>query len=838
MNSDDHRDPHQHFQETDIEGTLEELSSNQEKGLTDEKVKEKRREFGPNTIEEEESHPVKDFLKNFWGPIPWMLEVACILAAVAQRWEDFFVILAMLLINGGVSYWHESRAEDAIKALKQKLSPTARVIRNGEQKTVPSKKLVPGDIIVVKMGDVVPADVKFLADQDVSIDESALTGESLPVDKKGEDLGYSGTSVKRGEAKAVVIATGRQTKFAKTVELVEEAGQKSHFQKAVMRIGKFLIGITFVLVAVIILVGIIRDDSVVDVLMFALVVTIAGIPQALPAVLSVTMTIGARRLARHKAIVSELSSMEEMAGLEVLCADKTGTLTKNELTLQEPVLLEAEDKNELLLTAALTCKRENNEDPIDQAILEGIQDKDDLDAYKIREFRPFDPTRKRAEAEVTSNGNSFTAAKGAPQVILDLVDADEQLRNDISEKIEKLGNEGFRALGVAKKQDDTWHYLGILSLLDPPIEGTDEVIREAGERGIDIRMVTGDHAAIAKQVAGQLGMGTDVKQADELFGEKEEAEADEENEPDHSIDEALMRANAFAQVTPEHKFKIIKQFQSQKKIVGMTGDGVNDAPALKQADVGIAVANATDAARTAAHLVLTAPGLSVIIHAVEEARRIFERMTSYSIFRITESLRVLMFMTLSILAFNFYPVTAVMIVLLAILNDIPIMLIAYDDVKTARQPVRWNMPRVLTMAGVLSIGGVISSFLLFWFIRTRLGLPEDTVRTMIFLKLLVAGHMTIFLTRNQGWMWDKPLPNIWFFLALEGTQVIGTLFAVYGWIIPPIGWTKALSVWGYAIVWLLILNVLQVFTYRIMERTGYGIQQAKKEMRQQSQGDN
>ena len=832
MSAEKDRDLHQHFQEKNLEGTLEELSSNPEKGLTNEAVKEKRREFGPNAIKEEESHPVKDFLLNFWGPIPLMLEVACILAAVARRWEDFFVILAMLLINGGVSYWHESRAEDAIKALKQKLSPTARVIRDGEQKTMASKKLVPGDIVVVQMGDVVPADVKFLADQNVSIDESALTGESLPVDKNGEDLGYSGTSVKRGEAKAVVIATGKQTKFAKTVELVEEADQKSHFQKAVMRIGKFLIGITFVLVAIIILVGIIRDDSVVDVLMFALVVTIAGIPQALPAVLSVTMTIGARRLASQKAIVSELSSMEEMAGLEVLCADKTGTLTKNELTLQEPVLVEAEDTKELLLTAALTCKREHNEDPIDQAILEGIEDKSDLDAFEIKALHPFDPTRKRAEAEVTRDGDAFTAAKGAPQVILDLVEADELLRNEISEKIGKLGNEGYRALGVAKKKNDTWHYLGILSLLDPPIEGTEKVIREAHERGIDIRMVTGDHSAIAKQVAGQLGMGTNVRQADELFREKEGEEAGEEQQAGHSIDEKLMQADAFAQVTPEHKFNIIKQFQSQGRIVGMTGDGVNDAPALKQADVGIAVANATDAARTAAHLVLTAPGLGVIIHAVEEARRIFERMTSYSIFRITESLRVLLFMTLSILAFNFYPVTAVMVVLLAILNDIPIMLIAYDDVKTSRSPVRWNMPRVLTMAGILSIGGVISSFLLFWFIRTRLGLPEDTVRTMIFLKLLVAGHMTIFLTRNQGWMWDKPLPNIWFFLALEGTQVIGTLFAVYGWIIPPVGWVKALCIWGYAIAWLLLLNVIKVISYRIMERTGFGIRQAKQEMRQ------
>ncbi len=805
--------------DTPVAEVINQFNSDPENGLNKNQISEKRQKYGWNTIEEEEESRFKKLISHFWGPIPWMLEIACILSAIAQRWEDFAVIFIMLIINGGVSYWHENKAENAISALKEKLSPVAKAIRNGKQEKISSKELVPGDVIIIKMGDVVPADVKLLADQNANIDESALTGESIPVDKKENDLCFSGTSVKRGEAKAIVIATGRNTKFARTVELVEKAGEESHFQKAVLKIGKFLIGITFILVAVIVITGLLRNDPFLQVIMFALVVLIAGIPQALPAVLSVTMTIGARRLARKKAIVSKLSSMEEIAGLEVLCSDKTGTLTLNKLQLQDPVVLKAKNKKDLIIAAALTCEREDTEDPIDQAILKGLENQHELDEYEIKEFRCFDPTRKRAEAVVTKDNQTYTVAKGAPQVILDLTESDENLAKEISQKVDELGEKGFRALGVARRKNKKWEYLGILPLLDPPREGIKEVIQDAKEHGIEIKMVTGDHAAIGKQVASQLEMGTDIKSANELF---------KEDEKGTHISEEVVTANGFAQITPEHKFSIIKNLQSRDKIVGMTGDGVNDAPALKQADVGIAVDQATDAARSAAELVLTAPGLGVIIHAVEEARRIFERMTNYATFRITESLRVLLFMTLSILIFNFYPVTAIMVILLAILNDIPIMLIAFDNVKTAQQPVRWNMPRVLTLAGILSVGGVISSFILFWYITNQLNFSEDTIRSMIFIKLLVAGHMTIFLTRNHGWMWDKPYPNLKFFLALEGTQVIGTLFAVYGWIIPAIGWGKALSVWGYAIIWLLIFNVIKVIAIRIMDNKNLGQKRSKK----------
>lgn len=799
-----------------ISEALEKLSSDAEAGLSHSEANRRLEKHGENVIEEKARNPILRLLSNFWGPIPWMIEIAAILAAAVQRWEDFGVISTMLLINAGVSFWHENKATNAIEALKENLAPQALVVRDGEQQTIAARQLVPGDIIIIRMGDIVPADSKLLADQHLSVDESSLTGESLPVDKDEGALVYSGTTIGQGEVKAAVTATGRNTKFARTVELVETAQESSHFRRAVLRIGYFLIGTAGVLVATIVAASLFRGDNWVDVILFAMVLTIASIPVALPAVLSVTMSVGASRLAKWKAIVSRLASIEEMAGLEVLCADKTGTLTKNKLELQHPVAIEAEDEHDLVVAAALASRR-NVDDPIDKAVLGALEDLGSLDGYQVVDFRPFDPTRKRAEADVEHDGAKFSVAKGAPQVILDLVDAEEDQRRDISDKVDKLGEEGFRALGVARTGDDgRWRYLGILPLLDPPRDDSAEVIRAAQDHGIDIRMVTGDHEAIGRQVAGQLGLGQNIKKAAELFGESKEEK--EHKGEEHQVSEETLSADGFSEVTPEHKFNIIKWFQTSDRIVGMTGDGVNDAPALKQADVGIAVAGATDAARSAADLVLTEPGLGVITRAVEEARRIFERMTSYATFRITETIRVLLFLSVAILAFDYYPVTPIMIVLLAIMNDIPIMTIAWDNAPTAEHPVRWDMPRVLTIASVLGLAGVASSFLLFWYVEHQMDISRDTIQTMIFLKLLVAGHMTIFLTRNKGPLWQKPWPSLSLFLALEGTQVIGTLVAVYGWLVHPIGWGYALAIWGYALVWLLMLSGVKMLTIQASNR--------------------
>jgi H+-transporting ATPase len=791
---------------------LRDLKSDPTQGLSAEEAARRLTQYGENALREAHLSPVRKLLSYFWGPIPWMIEVAALLSAAVRHWADLIIILVMLLVNAGVGFWQEFKADTAIAALKRRLALRALVLRNRTWQEIPARTLVPGDIVQVKLGNIIPGDVRLLDGEGLSVDQSALTGESLPVEKQPGDDAYSGSVAKRGEMTAVVTATGMHTYFGRTAQLVQSAGTVSHFQRAVLRIGNFLILTTLVLVALILLVALFRHDPLVETLQFALILTVAAIPVALPAVLSVTMAVGAERLARMEAIVSRLVAIEELAGVDVLCSDKTGTLTKNELTLGPPVVLGtggAED----LIRAAVQASAVPATDPIDVAIVQAGKACGTGHGYTVLRFRPFDPVGKRAEADIEEDGRRFRVAKGAPQVILDLAQPEADLRRRASDQIDALAAKGYRTLGVARTDlEGTWRFLGLLPLFDPPREDSAPTIDATRQMGIDIKMMTGDHLAIAKQIARQLHLGQRILAADQVFGHASTGQEQAQVE----------QADGFAQVFPEHKFDLVRTLQGAGHIVGMTGDGVNDAPALKQADVGIAVSGATDAARSAADLVLTAPGLSVITRAIEEARRIFERMTGYATYRIAETIRVLVFMTLSILAFNFYPVTAVMIILLALLNDIPIMMIAYDNAPFAARPVRWDMPRVLAISTLLGLLGVMASFGLFWIAEDYLRLPRGTTQTLMFLKLLVAGHLTIYLTRNTGPIWQRPYPSWKLFVTTEATQVMGTLAAVYGWVIAPIGWEYALLVWGYALAWFLVNSGCKILAYRLLQsRAGF-----------------
>jgi H+-transporting ATPase len=774
-------------------------------GLSTEEAAGRLAQYGENALAEHHISALERLLRFFWGPIPWMIEIAAALSAVLGHWGDLAIILLMLFINAGVGFWQEFKADNAIALLKERLALKARVKRDGEWRDIEARLLVPGDLIAVKLGNIVPADVSLVEGAYLSVDQSALTGESLPVDKKSGDQAYSGSIAKQGEMTAVVTATGMNTYFGKTARLVQQAGTVSHFQRAVLRIGNFLILTTGGLVLLIVVAGLFRRNPLLEMVQFALILAVASIPVALPAVLSVTMAVGAERLARLKAIVSRLVSIEEMAGMDTLCSDKTGTLTKNELTLGTPQPAAGVTVEELLTVAALASRREAP-DAIDSAILSAAPKPAALDAFTVAAFHPFDPVVKRAEAEVERDGKRFTVAKGAPQVILDMCKPGADERRAIDALVEEDAGKGYRTLGVARKDGESWRYLGLLPLFDPPRDDCKETIRTTREMGVDIKMVTGDHEAIAREIAGQLDLGQNIVVADDVF---------KDGMPGDKFAK-IMAADGFARVFPEHKFEIVKALQGAGRIVGMTGDGVNDAPALKQADVGIAVSGATDAARAAAALVLTAPGLSVITKAIEEARRIFERMTGYAIYRIAETMRLLLFMTASILIFNFYPVTAIMVVLLALLNDIPIMMIAYDNAPFARAPVRWDMHRVLTIASALGIYGVLESFVLYWLARDWLGLGPAILQATIFLKLLVSGHMTIYLTRNKGWMWERPWPSWKLVVPCEATQLLGTLIVVYGVAMAPIGWWLAVFVWGYTIISFFVANAVKVGTYRLL----------------------
>jgi len=521
------------------------------------------------------------------------------------------------------------------------------------------------------------------------------------------------------------------------------------------------------------------------------------------------MAVGARLLAKKQAIVSRLVTIEELAGVDVLCADKTGTLTQNKLTLGDAFSVNNIPAEQIILSAALASRAENN-DTIDLAVLGGLKNKDALKEYQVVHFLPFDPVHKRTEATVKGkDGKEFKVTKGAPQVILALSANIGEVKAAAEKAVNDFAARGFRSLGVARAEGDgPWQFLGVLPMFDPPREDAKATIATALTMGVKIKMVTGDALAIAKETAKTLGMGTNILDAKTLGDSKKQESAE--------VIESIEKADGFAEVFPEHKFHIVDVLQKRNHIVGMTGDGVNDAPALKKADCGIAVSSATDAARAAAAIVLLTPGLSVIIDAIKESRRIFQRMNSYAIYRIAETLRVLLFMTLAILIFNFYPLTAVMIVMLALLNDGAILSIAYDNVQYKDKPEAWNMRMVLGISTVLGIIGVVSAFGLFYLGERVFHLDRAHIQTLMYLKLSVAGHLTIFLTRTRGAFWSIRPAKI-LLIAVFGTQAVATLIAVYGLFMTPLGWGWAGFVWGYALLWFLVNDRIKLLAYRIFD---------------------
>ncbi len=896
------------------------LRTDPDAGLSMEEAARRQQQFGFNRIETREAGWLTRLARRFWGPIPWMIETAAVLSASVQRWEDFVIIMIMLLVNALVDFYQESKALNAIAVLKQKLALKSLVRRNGKWMELPAAELVPGDIIKIKIGDVIPADIKLLEGGDfVQVDQSALTGESLPVDKKVGDEAYANSVVKQGEMVAIVTATGLHTYFGKTVGLVARAEMegRSHFKRMIIKVGNFLILVTLVMIAIIVYLGIQRGEPLSELLVFSLVLTISAIPVAMPAVLTVTMAIGAVAMAKKQAIVSRLDAIEELAGMDVLCSDKTGTLTQNRMSIAAPYVAGEFGEDDLFLYAAL-ASREENRDPIEQPIFEAVNQRglqSRIGDYRLKKFVPFDPISKRSEALLTSpDGGELRATKGAPQVIIELCHNHAFDRREAYDQVERFAERGFRTLGVAYRKggEEEYTFIGLIPLFDPPREDSRSTIAEARAKGVETKMVTGDNLAVARYIARLLDIGDNIEDVRELQGESTEeylllakvissalmgtlkGEIPEEQrermvrsiveQVRKELNSALLTkgtikkheseiiaqieaANGFAQVYPEDKYFIVDKLQKAGHIVGMTGDGVNDAPALKKADAGIAVAGATDAARAAADIVLVEPGLDtivdelkraghevklvkeedgagsagigisvngttysrcraadivlltsglrVIVDAIKLARVTFERMQSYTIYRIAETIRIIIFMTLAIAVFQFYPVTALMIIVLALLNDIPILAIAYDNTKVREQPVRWDMHKVLVISSWLGLAGVLSSFLLFWGVMIYFQLPLDFVQSLFFTKLAIAGHGTIFNTRADDWFFKPPYPSRVLFAASFISGAIGTIIAVYGFgLMTPIGWKWALGIFLYALLWFLFNDAVKMLVLR------------------------
>ncbi|KAK9271639.1 hypothetical protein L1049_002002 [Liquidambar formosana] len=752
-------------------------------------------------------------------------------------WQDFVGIISLLLINSTISFIEENNAGNAAAALMARLAPKAKVLRDGKWSEEDASILVPGDIISIKLGDILPADARLLDGDPLKIDQSALTGESLPVTKGPGDGVYSGSTCKQGEIEAVVIATGVHTFFGKAAHLVDSTNQVGHFQKVLTAIGNFCIcSIAVGMIIEIIVMYPIQHRRYRPGIDNLLVLLIGGIPIAMPTVLSVTMAIGSHRLSQQGAITKRMTAIEEMAGMDVLCSDKTGTLTLNKLTVDKnliEVFSKGVDADTIVLMAA-RASRVENQDAIDTAIVGMLADpKEARSAIQEVHFLPFNPTDKRtALTYIDSKDKMHRVSKGAPEQILNLAHNKSEIERRVHAVIDKFAERGLRSLAVAYQEvpdgrkesaGGPWQFIGLMPLFDPPRHDSAETIRRALNLGVNVKMITGDQLAIAKETGRRLGMGTNMYPSSALLGQNKD-----ESIAALPVDELIEKADGFAGVFPEHKYEIVKRLQSRKHICGMTGDGVNDAPALKKADIGIAVADATDAARSASDIVLTEPGLSVIISAVLTSRAIFQRMKNYTIYAVSITIRIVLgFMLLALIwRFDFPPF---MVLIIAILNDGTIMTISKDRVKPSPQPDSWKLAEIFTTGIILGSYLAMMTVIFFWaayktdFFPRRFGVSslqgrtDDHIRKLasaVYLQVSTISQALIFVTRSRSWSFLER-PGLLLLVAFVVAQLIATLIAVYAnWgfsAIEGIGWGWAGVIWLYNIVFYFPLDPIKFF---------------------------
>ncbi|XP_028773700.1 plasma membrane ATPase 4 [Neltuma alba] len=820
-----------------IDEVFEQLKCTKE-GLSSQEGANRLQIFGPNKLEEKKESKLLKFLGFMWNPLSWVMEAAAIMAIALANgdgrppdWQDFVGIIALLVINSTISFIEENNAGNAAAALMAGLAPKTKVLRDDKWNEEEAAILVPGDIISVKLGDIIPADARLLEGDPLKVDQSALTGESLPVTKNPGDEVFSGSTCKQGEIEAVVIATGVHTFFGKAAHLVDSTNQVGHFQKVLTAIGNFCIcSIAVGMLAEIIVMYPIQHRKYRDGIDNLLVLLIGGIPIAMPTVLSVTMAIGSHKLSQQGAITKRMTAIEEMAGMDVLCSDKTGTLTLNKLSVDKnlvEVFAKGVEKDHVLLLAARASRTEN-QDAIDAAMVGMLADPKEARAG-IREvhFLPFNPVDKRtALTYIDSDGKWHRASKGAPEQIMDLCNLREDTKKRVHAIIDKFAERGLRSLAVARQEvpertkespGGPWQFVGLLPLFDPPRHDSAETIRRALNLGVNVKMITGDQLAIAKETGRRLGMGTNMYPSASLLGQDKDT-----NMAALPVEELIEKADGFAGVFPEHKYEIVKKLQERKHICGMTGDGVNDAPALKKADIGIAVADATDAARGASDIVLTEPGLSVIISAVLTSRAIFQRMKNYTIYAVSITIRIVFgFMFIALIwKFDFSPF---MVLIIAILNDGTIMTISKDRVKPSPMPDSWKLKEIFATG--VALGGYLAlmTVIFFWAMKETRFFPDkfgvrpihDSPHEMtsaLYLQVSIVSQALIFVTRSRSWSYVER-PGYLLVTAFVIAQLIATIIAVYAnWgfaRVKGIGWGWAGVIWLYSVVFYVPLDLMK-----------------------------
>jgi len=769
-------------------------------GLDSAEASERLRQYGPNAVPEERPRPVLLLLRKLWGPVPWMLEATLVLQAVLGKWTDAIVIAALLVVNAVLGFLQEGRAQTALALLRSRVAVQVRVRRDGRWQRLLAAELVPGDVVRLRVGDVVPADVRAV-DGEVAVDQSALTGESVPVDVGAGGAVHAGTVVQRGEITGEVTATGVHTAYGRTVELVRTARTASHLETLIVTIVKYLVVLDTVLVGAVLAYALATAMPLADVLPFALILLVASVPVALPATFTLAEAVGSLDLARRGVLVTRLSAVEEAAAMDVLCSDKTGTITENALAVAGVQARAPRTDDDVLRLAAAACD-EATQDPIDLAILREARRRGlAVDVDRRERFVPFDPATKRSEAVVRQDGAPLRVLKGTPSVIAALCDPVV----DVDADIDRLAAAGCRVIAVAAGVDRVG-LVGLIGLHDPPRPDSAALLRRLREMGVRILMVTGDTAATARAVAARVGLGVRTCPAEALRGER----ADD-----------LLAYDVFAGIYPEDKLRLVATLQRAGHTVGMTGDGVNDAPALKQAEVGIAVQSATDVAKAAASVILTRPGLTDVVDAVEAGRRIYQRMLTYTLNKIVKTFELALFLSLGLLLTGTFVTTPHLIVLLLFTNDFVTMTIATDRVTASPRPERWDVGSLVATAGVLAAAWLAFSFAVFLVGRDVLGLELARLQTLVFCMLVFSGQATVYLVRERRRLWASA-PSRWLLVASASDVVVVTLLATGGVLMAAVPASLVGGLLALVALYAVVLDALKTRVFALTARRATG----------------
>lgn len=784
-----------------IPDTLKALHVNPEVGLTQVDIDALRKEHGYNEVPERKRHQVLKFLGKFWGMSAWMLELIMVLSAFLKRYSDLVVVGGLLMVNALLSFMQEHRAAGVIETLRRRLQVTARVLRDTGWQVIPARQLVPGDIVRVRTGDFIPADVKLLSST-LSVDQSALTGESGDVEKAPGDVISSGSVVHRGEGNGVVILTGAKTYFGRTTELVQQARPKLHIEAVVAKVVRWLFVVVGALLGVVITLSLINGMPLVEILPLMLVLLMSAVPIALPVMFTVSMAVGAKEMAKRGVLVTRLSAAEDAATMDVLCVDKTGTITMNQLAVAGVFPLGQMTESDVLTTGAL-ASQEANQDPIDLAFLSSAKERrifNGMPAAQTISFAPFDAKNRRTEAVVEQNGQRLRVMKGAVRTIAEICGLQPSAIEALEMQVSKSALKGYRTLAVARGQEHgTPELVGLVTLYDPLRPDAKQLIDELRGLGVTVKMLTGDALAVASEIAQGVGL-LNIRRMAELKAASARS--------DTKAVDLLAGVDGFAEVYPEDKYTVVQHLQAAGHVAGMTGDGVNDAPALRQAEVGIAVSSATDVAKGAASVVLTEPGLANIVTLVKQGRIIYQRVLTWIVNKISRTILKAGFVTAAYVITGKFAVSAFAMLLLTFMTDFAKISLATDNVSPSRKPETWNIDGLIIVSVVLGVAMVAESLLFLYICWTRFGLKTNNhaLYTFSFLMLLYFAVFSIVSARERRLFW-RTWPSKTLAAALAADVVIGTVLTLIGISdFAPLPWWQTLAVFAYALFSCLIVN--------------------------------